>query len=123
MDVGMGAHGEAGIARRALATADEIADELLALILSELRPSNAVFALINTLGATPLSEGLIVLRRVAQSLSEQHIPLHRARIGEYLTSLEMAGLSLTITALDRELCGLLDAPARSLAGPPLDEPW
>ncbi len=123
MDVGMGAHGEPGIARRVLATADEIADELLASILSELRPSGAVFALINTLGATPLSEGLVVLRRVAQSLSEQHIPLHRARIGEYVTSLEMTGLSLTITALDRELCGLLDAPARSLAAPPLDEPW
>ena len=82
-----------------------------------------VWVLVNTLGATPLMEGLVVLRRVAARLREQGIALHRARVGEYITSLEMAGVSLTLTALDDELRRLLDAPARALAAPPLDEPW
>jgi len=123
MDVGMGLHGEAGISRRKLAPADEVADELLELILGELRPDGPVWVLVNTLGATPMMEGLLVLRRVARSLEAQGIPLHRARAGEYATSLEMAGVSLTVCALDDELRRLLDAPGRSLAAPPMDEPW
>ena len=125
MDVGMGVHGEAGIARRALARADEVADELLAMLLAELQPTadERAWTLVNTLGATPLMEGFVVLRRVAYGLHERGIPLHRARVGEYVTSLEMAGLSLTLTAADDELCRLLDAPGRALAAPPLDAPW
>jgi len=125
MDVGMGVHGEAGLSRRTLASADEVAVELLALLLTELEPTEGapVWALVNTLGATPVMEGLVVLRRVTHRLAERRIPLHRARVGEYVTSLEMAGLSLTITVLDEELRRLLDAPGRSLAAPSLDEPW
>jgi dihydroxyacetone kinase-like protein len=123
MDVGMGMHGEAGLARRQLAPADEVADELLSLLLDALRPERDVWVLVNTLGATPLMEGLIVLRRVAQRLAELGIPVHRARTGEYVTSLEMAGLSLTLVALDDELRRLLDAPGRALAAPSFDEPW
>ena len=123
MDVGMGIHGEAGLARRELASADEVTDELLELLLRELRPDGPVWLLVNTLGATPLMEGLVVLRRAARRLSELGIPVHRSRAGEYVTSLEMAGLSLTLCALDDELVRLLDAPGRSLAAPPLDDPW
>ena len=123
MDVGMGAHGEAGLSRRAIVSADEVADELLARILAELQPRGPVWVLVNTLGATPLMEGLVVLRRVGRTLGERGIVLHRARVGEYLTSLEMAGVSLTVMALDDELRRLLDAPARALAAPSIDEPW
>jgi phosphoenolpyruvate---glycerone phosphotransferase subunit DhaK len=123
MDVGMGIHGEAGMARRPLAPADEVADELLASLLEVLQPEREVWVLVNTLGATPLMEGLVVLRRVSQRLAELGIPVHRARTGEFVTSLEMAGLSLTLVALDDELRRLLDAPARALIAPPLDEPW
>lgn len=123
MDLGMGIHGEAGVSRRALATADEIADELLTFVLGELRPEGPVWLLVNTLGATPLMEGFVVLRRAAKHLADLGIPIHRSRVGEYITSLEMAGLSLTVVALDDELRRLLDAPGRTLAAPALDDPW
>jgi dihydroxyacetone kinase-like protein len=123
MDVGMGIHGEAGLGRRGLAPADEVADELLAWLLDALQPEQDVWVLVNTLGATPLMEGLVVLLRVSQKLAELGIRVHRARAGEYVTSLEMAGLSVTLVALDDELRRLLNAPGRALAAPPLDEPW
>ena len=119
MDIGMGVHGEAGIRRGELRSADEVADELLQLLLDDLPPreGESVDVLVNTLGATPLMEGLIVLRRVARRLETAGVPLHRARVGEYVTSLEMAGLSLTVTHLDDELERLVDAPCRPLAAP------
>jgi dihydroxyacetone kinase-like protein len=123
MDVGMGIHGEAGLARRPLAQANEVADELVTLLLDALQPQHDVCVLVNTLGATPMMEGLVVLRRVSHQLAELGIPVHRARVGEYVTSLEMAGLSLTLVALDDELRRLLDAPGRTLAAPSVDEPW
>jgi dihydroxyacetone kinase len=123
MDIGMGVHGEAGLSRRELAPADEVADELLDVLLAELKPDRSVRVLVNTLGATPLMEALIVLRRVARRLAGLGVPLERAHVGEYVTSLEMAGLSLTLIAVDHELRRLLDAPGRALAAPPLHEPW
>lgn len=123
MDVGMGMHGEAGLSRRALARADDVADELLDAVLRELEPDSPVWVLVNTLGATPLMEALVVLRRATRRLAELGIPVHRARAGEYVTSLEMAGLSLTLCALDEELVRLLDAPGRALSAPSLNDPW
>jgi dihydroxyacetone kinase-like protein len=123
MDIGMGVHGEAGLSRRPLERADDVADELLELLLEELRPDGPVWVLVNTLGATPLMEGLLVLRRAARRLGELGIPVHRARAGEYVTSLEMAGVSLTLCALDDDLTRLLEAPGRALIAPPLDAPW
>jgi dihydroxyacetone kinase len=123
MDVGMGIHGEAGLGRRDLASADDVADELITQLLDALQPEQDVWVLVNTLGATPLMEGLVVLRRISRQLAELGIPVHRVRAGEYVTSLEMAGLSVTLVALDDELRRLLNAPGRALAAPPLDEPW
>jgi phosphoenolpyruvate---glycerone phosphotransferase subunit DhaK len=123
MDVGMGVHGEAGLARKELAPADEVADELLDLVLAELQPVSSARALVNMLGATPLMEALVVLRRVAYRLRELGIALERAHVGEYVTSLEMAGLSLTLVATDDDLRRLLDAPARALAAPSLQPSW
>jgi dihydroxyacetone kinase len=123
MDVGMGVHGEAGLSRRELAAADEVADELLGLVLPELQPAGSVRAIVNTLGATTLMEALVVLRRVALRLRDSGVGLERAHAGEYVTSLEMAGLSLTLLAMDHDLRRLLDAPAQALAAPPLRAPW
>src|SRR5262249_35145416 len=123
MDVGMGIHGEAGLSHRDLAAADEVADELLELLLGELQPEGSVRVLVNTLGATPVMEALIVLRRIALRLEELGLQLDRARVGEYVPSLEMAGLSLTLVALDDDLRRLLDAPAQALTAPSLHRPW
>jgi dihydroxyacetone kinase-like protein len=122
MDIGMGVHGEAGIRRSVLLSADEVADLLLELILEDRppEPGEPVQVLVNTLGATTLMEGYVVLGRVAASLAERQIPLGRALVGEYITSLEMAGLSLTVTALGGELARWLAAPAEPLTGP---APW
>lgn len=121
MDVGMGIHGEAGIRRAPLAQADDVADELVRLLLADRMPAGdePVLVMVNTLGATPIMEGFIVLRRVAHALRESGVALHRALVGEYVTSLEMAGLSVTIVDLDDELRRLMDAPADPLFAPRL----
>ncbi len=126
MDIGMGVHGESGIRREPLASADEVADQLLDLALADGAGSagEQVLVLVNTLGATPLLEAFIVLRRVAERLRVLGLELRQALVGEYVTSLEMAGLSLTVTDLDPELAGLLAAPARPVCAPPLGRlPW
>jgi len=76
--------------------------------------------LVNTLGATTLMEAYVVLRRLVARLDERGIAVRRALAGEFITSLEMAGLSVTVTALNEELDRLLAAPAEPLAGP---SPW
>jgi phosphoenolpyruvate---glycerone phosphotransferase subunit DhaK len=125
MDVGMGVHGERGLSRRPLASADDVAAEMVDLLLAELEPGDgeAAWVLVNTLGATPLMEGFVFLRSVLERLHRTGVSVHRTRVGEYITSLEMAGLSLTLMSLDDELRRLMDAPARALAMPPLDDPW
>lgn len=125
MDIGMGIHGEAGLRRGELASADEVAGMLLDLVLEDLPldGSPSVWVLVNTLGATPLMEAYIVLRAVSRRLDALGIPVGRALVGEYITSLEMAGLSVTLTSADAELTRLLEAPAQGLATPPLRLPW
>jgi phosphoenolpyruvate---glycerone phosphotransferase subunit DhaK len=120
MDIGMGVHGEAGIRRAPLASADRVVDELLDLLLDDgAGHGGQVAVLVNTLGATPLMEGYIALRRVRQRLAEDGVEIQSALVGEYITSLEMAGLSITLVDLDDELHRLLDAPADALVAPPL----
>jgi dihydroxyacetone kinase-like protein len=125
MDIGMGVHGEAGLHRGELAPADEVAGMLLDLVLEDLplESSPSVWVLVNTLGATPLMEAYIVLRAVSQRLDALGIDVSRALVGEYITSLEMAGLSVTLASLDTELARLLEASAQALATPPLSLPW
>lgn len=119
MDIGMGVHGEAGIRRAPLATAAEVADELMTVLLGDLGDvaDQPLHVLVNTLGSTPIMEGYIVLKAVAARLAKEGLQLHRALVGEYVTSLEMTGLSLTLTALDDELTRLMDAPSSPLAAP------
>ncbi len=115
MEIGMGIHGEPGVRRAPLAGADEIADELMAAILEDLPyvAGDEVAVLVNGLGATPREELYILYRRVAAILAERAIRVHRAWVGEYATSLEMAGASVSLLRLDDELRRLLDSPADS----------
>lgn len=115
MEIGMGIHGEPGVRRGPLETADEIAQELTAAILADLpyRRGDEVGVLVNGLGATPKEELYILYRSVARILAAEGIRVHRVWVGEYATSLEMAGASLTLIRVDAELKRLLDAPAET----------
>ncbi|WP_292326905.1 dihydroxyacetone kinase subunit DhaK, partial [Mesorhizobium sp.] len=112
MEIGMGIHGEPGIARGKLRTADEITDEMLDRIIAEMAPSRGdkVAVLVNSLGSTPLMELYIMNRRVKQRLDDIGVSVHATWVGNYCTSLEMAGASLTLEHLDGELQTLLDHP-------------
>jgi phosphoenolpyruvate---glycerone phosphotransferase subunit DhaK len=115
MEIGMGIHGEPGIRRGPLETADEIAEQLVRAIVEDLpfQRGDRVAVLVNGLGATPKEELYILYRRAARFLQAEGIAVHRVWVGEYATSLEMAGASLSLLKLDDELTRLVDAPAKS----------
>jgi dihydroxyacetone kinase-like protein len=115
MEIGIGIHGEPGTHRGKLETADEIATRLTGEILHDLAPAKGsrVAVLINGLGATPLEELYLLYRRSAALIVEQGLTIARAYVGEYVTSLEMAGASITVMRVDDELEALLAAPAHS----------
>ncbi len=115
MEVGMGIHGEKGIEVTKMMTADETAETLVNRILEDmpLQEGDEVSVMVNGLGATPLEEQLIVYRRVHQLLTEKGIQIVMPHVGEYATSMEMAGLSVTIFKLDEQLKELLLAPAKT----------
>ena len=115
MEIGMGIHGEKGVRRGPLESADQIAMELLDAALAELNVGSGdrLAVMVNGLGATPLEELYILYRQVHLSLEERCVSVHQAFVGEYATSLEMAGASLSVMKLDDELQGLLDHPART----------
>jgi dihydroxyacetone kinase len=115
MELGIGIHGEPGVRRAALETADAIADEIMAAILADLwlTRGDRVVVMVNGLGATPLEELYILFRRVKATLDSLGIVIHRPFVGEFATSLEMAGASITLMRLDDRLIELIDAPAHS----------
>jgi phosphoenolpyruvate---glycerone phosphotransferase subunit DhaK len=115
MEIGIGIHGEPGVRRGPLETADAVADTLLAATADDLglAGGDRVAVLVNGLGATPLEELYILYRRVHAGLRARGVTVHRPFIGEYATSLEMAGASLTIMRLTDQLTELLEAPASS----------
>lgn len=115
IEIGMGIHGEQGIEVCEMMTADAVADLVVAKILEDMpiAAGTRVSVMVNGLGATPKEELLIVYRRVYQILTEKGITPVLPHIGEYATSMEMAGLSVTIMALDEELESLMRAPAAS----------
>ena len=117
MEIGMGLHGEPGIRRQKLAPADEVTDELVDAILKELSLSadDRVAVLVNGLGATSQIELYLIFRRVKQRLDALDIRIHASWVGEYATSLEMAGASVTLMKLDDTLQTLLDHPCRTPA--------
>jgi len=115
MEVGIGIHGEPGIRRGALETADEIAGHLVEALIADLGLASGarVAVLVNGLGATPLEELYVLYRKTHQLLEAKGITIAKNYIGEYATSLEMAGASISLLDLNDERLALLEAPAKS----------
>ncbi len=112
MEVGIGIHGEPGVRRCPLAPADEIVDQLLDKILKDLDYSGSeVAVMVNGCGGTPLMELYIVYNHLADVLAAKGIRIYKPFVGNYMTSLEMQGFSISLLRLDEELKILLDAPA------------
>ena len=117
MEVGVGIHGEPGRERRKLASADEITEALMTPILDDLPFSSGdrVLAFVNGMGGTPLIELYVVYNKVAQLCADRGVTIERNLIGSYITSLEMAGASITLLKLDDDLIRLWDAPVHTPA--------
>jgi len=113
IEVGVGIHGEPGRRRAKLVSADEIVDELIAAVLPDLPYGSGddVALMINGLGGTPISELYLLYGSAHEKLEAMGIHVKRSYVGEYCTSLEMAGASLTLVKLDDEISSLLAAPA------------
>ncbi|WP_269411528.1 dihydroxyacetone kinase subunit DhaK [Lentibacillus daqui] len=112
MEIGLGHHGEPGIEKGKLESADRVAERLVHDILADvdLTKDDEVAVLVNGLGSTPRMELYIVYRRVQQLLDELGITIYRSYVGDYITSLEMGGCSVTIMKLDDELKKCIDHP-------------
>ena len=115
MEIGIGIHGEPGQHRGPLEQADQVGDRLISVIIADLKlvAGDKVAVMVNGLGATPAEELYLIYRRVHQTLAERGVGIYRPYVGEYATSLEMAGASVTVMRLDDDLTELLDAPASS----------
>jgi phosphoenolpyruvate---glycerone phosphotransferase subunit DhaK len=112
MEVGIGIHGEPGRERLPVQSADAITDLLSTVILKDLPfvPGDRVIVMVNGMGGTPLIELYIVFRHLATVCDQHQVTIERNLIGNYITSLEMAGCSITLLKADDELLRLWDAP-------------
>ncbi|WP_043263380.1 dihydroxyacetone kinase subunit DhaK [Streptomyces sp. CT34] len=115
LELGVGIHGEPGRERRPMMTSGEIADYALDVILEDLQPRLPVLVLVNGMGATPLLELYGFSAEVRRVLDEREVPVARTLVGNYVTSLDMAGCSVTLCQVDGELLRWWDAPV-STAG-------
>ncbi len=116
VEIGMGIHGEPGVNREKISTAKETAEKLIGRILDDYDYSGSeVAVMVNGLGGTPLMELYIMYNEVEKILTEKGIKIYKPFVGNYMTSLEMAGCSVTLLKLDDELKGYLDAPADTTA--------
>lgn len=112
MEIGIGIHGEPGTHKEKLQEADQIVDQLLDKILADLDFTGSdVAVMINGCGGTPLMELFIVNNHVSDVLKEKNINVYRTFVGEYMTSIEMEGFSISLLKLDDEMKELLDATA------------
>ena len=116
MELGIGHHGEPGIKVVPLETAAGMAKEMTDIILPDypFGSGDEVVVLVSGLGATPVQELYVYYNEVEKILTEKGIKIHRPYVGNYFTSLEMMGVTLTIMKLDDELKELIDAPAYSM---------
>lgn len=112
MEIGIGIHGELGAQRRPLASAKQVAEYLLDPILTDLdfTGGDGVIAFVNGMGATPLIELYLMFHEVATILDRAGVRIARSLVGPYITSLDMAGCSVTLLSADDELLRLWDAP-------------
>jgi len=117
IEIGMGLHGERGIARQRMIPADELVDLVLKRIIEDLPfvQEDKVCLLINNLGATTMMELLIINRAARKILNDYGMNIHKTLIGSYCTSQEMAGFSISLLKLDLELERLFDIPVSSFA--------
>jgi phosphoenolpyruvate---glycerone phosphotransferase subunit DhaK len=115
MELGVGIHGEPGRERVPLAPARDIAAMLVEPVLADLPASrgDSVLAFVNGLGGTPLIELYVLYAEVARLLADAGLQVARSLVGPYITSLEMAGASVTLLKVDDEILGLWDAPVRT----------
>ncbi|MDR0718429.1 MAG: dihydroxyacetone kinase subunit DhaK [Treponema sp.] len=113
MEVGVGIHGEPGRRREKIKTAGEIADDVFTAIYNDLphEKGDRVAVMVNGLGGTPISELYLLYREAAKKCEEKGLVIAKNYVGNYCTSLEMAGFSLTLVTLDQEIETLLNAPA------------
>jgi phosphoenolpyruvate---glycerone phosphotransferase subunit DhaK len=117
MEFGVGIHGEPGRRREKLKPAAEIVAEMTAAIVSDLEPAAdaKLLAFVNGLGGTPLIELYVIYNELAKQLADRGLTVSRNLVGNYITSLEMAGVSITLVELDDELTKLWDAPVHTPA--------
>ncbi len=117
MEVGVGIHGEPGRTRMKLKSADEIVELLMEPIISDIpyKSGDEVLMFVNGLGGTPLIELYIVYRKAAEIAKKAGLKITRSFVGSYITSLEMAGTSITLLKLDGDLTKLWDAPVHTPA--------
>jgi len=117
LEFGVGIHGEPGIRRQIMSNSAELAKDMIGRLLKEtgLTGGDTCAVMVNGLGATPLMELYIQYHDVEKILSSNNITIHKALVGNYMTSLDMSGFSITILRLDEELKSLLDAPADTAA--------
>lgn len=116
MEVGVGIHGEPGRKRVPLASAHDIAQEIVGAIASDYDFTGApVIAMLTGLGGTPLIELYATYGEIADALTERGITVARSLVGDYVTSLDMAGCSLTLVRADDEILRLWDAPVKTSA--------
>ena len=117
MEVGVGIHGEPGRERRPAGSASEIAELMIEAVVSDLAPADgaAVLPFVNGLGGTPGLELYLLYGEIERRLAERGLRCERRLVGSYITSLEMAGASLTLLELDDELTALWDAPVHTPA--------
>ncbi|HAM44583.1 MAG TPA: dihydroxyacetone kinase subunit DhaK [Propionibacteriaceae bacterium] len=117
IEIGIGIHGEPGRHRIAMAPADSITDQLVDPILTDLKPASGskVLLFVNGMGGTPESELYIVYNHARKRLEDAGLEVTRSLVGNYITSLEMQGCSITVLLLDDELTALWDAPVNTPA--------
>lgn len=115
MEIGMGIHGEPGIQRSTLQPADQVVDQMMNNILADMQlgQGDEVSVLVNGLGATPKEELYILYRRISQILKQKQISVFHVYVGEFATSMEMVGFSISLCKLDAELKALLSLPAKT----------
>ena len=117
MEFGVGIHGEPGRRRDKIKSAQEITNELLEAIIEDLKPENndEILLFVNGMGGTPLTELYLVYNNAKKMLDNKKIKISRSLVGNYCTSLEMQGASITLTKLDQELANHWDSAVHTAA--------
>ena len=117
MEVGIGHHGEPGMRVEPLRCANDVADDMVRIVMDDhgLPAGTELAVLVSGLGATPVNELYVLYDRIETALTGMGMQVHRALVGNYFTSLEMVGATLTVMALDDELKALLDVDCASPA--------